>query len=341
MRVLQNRNVDYNFIFSGQHQSTITDIREEFGVKEPDVILYKGPDITGVFQMLYWFFKTSFFVFRNRDKVWKSDKNGIVLNHGDTFSTLLGSILAKIYGLKSAHVESGLRSFNLFNPFPEELTRRVVFRLTDIFFVPGDWAMKNVAEFRGVKIDTHCNTLIDSLEASKLKVEEQTVDVPEYQYGVVSVHRFENIFSKEKFRCIVSLVESISKHRKLLFILHKPTEKKLIEYSFHDRLKINQNIELRPRYSYFKFIKLVKNASFVVTDGGSNQEECFYLGKPCLILRKATERDEGLGKNALLSQYDSSKIENFIRNIDSFKQEPIEMSVSPSSIIVDYIKKFK
>ncbi|HHX81694.1 MAG TPA: hypothetical protein GX696_01765 [Pseudomonadaceae bacterium] len=63
----------------------------------------------------------------------------------------------------------------------------------------------------------------------------------------------------------------------------------------YDALEYCSHIELRPRYDYFRFIGLVKGAEYVITDGGSNQEECFYLGKPCLLMRKATERDEGVG----------------------------------------------
>ena len=70
------------------------------------------------------------------------------------------------------------------------------------------------------------------------------------------------------------------------------------------RLDENPRIELRPRYTYFDFFALLKRADFVVTDGGSIQEESAYLGIPCLLLRKATEREEGLGANVVLSNYD-------------------------------------
>ena len=92
---LQDRNIPYNFIFSGQHQATMQNIREEFSIKEPDVTLYSGKDITGIFQMLVWSIRILLYSLKNRKKVWKGDKDGIVLNHGDTFSTLLGSILAR------------------------------------------------------------------------------------------------------------------------------------------------------------------------------------------------------------------------------------------------------
>ena len=70
--------------------------------------------------------------------------------------------------------------------------------------------------------------------------------------------------------------------------------KSLQKHNMMQRLKKNKNIELHPRYDYFDFIKLLGKAEFLATDGGSNQEECSYLGKPCLLLRHYTERQEGL-----------------------------------------------
>ena len=332
---LQHRNIPYNFIFSGQHQATVSNIREEFGLKDPDITLYTGKDITGIFQMMLWSVQIFFFSFRNRRKVWQGDKKGIVLNHGDTFSTLLGSLLARMSGHRSAHVESGLRSFNLFHPFPEEVTRILTFKLSNIYFAPGQWALANLARYRGVKIDTIHNTLLDSLRISEEAVLESVVDIPNETFAVVSIHRFENIFSKTKLTEIVTLLKQLSALTPLLFILHKPTEKNLRKYDLIQQLEDCPGIEIRPRYSYFQFIKLIKHASFVVTDGGSNQEECYYIGKPCVILREASERQEGLGQNAIICNYDYNLIRQIADDPLKYKTAPVNPGVSPSAIIVD------
>jgi UDP-N-acetylglucosamine 2-epimerase (non-hydrolysing) len=85
---------------------------------------------------------------------------------------------------------------------------------------------------------------------------------------------------------------------------------------------------------------LLKGSRFVITDGGSNQEECFYLGHPCLLLRDATERWEGLGENAVLSKFDPATISDFVRNYDSFRRETPAMNMRPSGMVLDAIREY-
>ena len=337
---LQRREIPYNFIFSGQHQATVSNIREEFGLKEPDITLYSGRDITGIFQMLVWSIRILLFTLWNRDKVWRGDRKGIVLNHGDTFSTLLGSLLGRVSGQRCAHIESGLRSFNLLHPFPEELTRLLTFSLSNIYFAPGEWALQNLARYQGVKINTVHNTLLDSLRTGEAAIDTADVEIPEHDFAVVSLHRFENIFSRKMLERIVDLLITVSAELPLLFILHKPTEKKLEQFGLRRELEDCPRIEMRPRYSYFQFVKLVKHSRLVITDGGSNQEECYYMGKPCIIMRNTSERQEGIGQNAVISDYDYQRIAPVLERTEEYSITPDNLDVSPSQIIVDELARF-
>jgi UDP-N-acetylglucosamine 2-epimerase (non-hydrolysing) len=184
-------------------------------------------------------------------------------------------------------------------------------------------------------VDTVHNTLLDALRAGEAAVGSSAVAIPEGPFAVVSLHRFENIFSHSRLAQIVELLMKISKGTPLLFILHKPTEKKLEQFGLRETLEQCPRIELRPRYSYFEFIRLIKSATFVVTDGGSNQEECYYMGKPCLIMRNTSERQEGIGSNAVISEYDFEKIRPVMENPAKFAIVPEGLDVSPSKIIVD------
>jgi len=338
MAELQRREIDYRFIFTGQHRETIDQLRENFGVKKPDVILYDGADITGVVQMFFWSWRILLKVLFSKKKIFgDSAPEDVLLVHGDTFSTVLGSLMGRFAGIKVGHVESGLRSFNYFHPFPEELTRVVTFYLSDYYFCPGDFAMKNLAKFKGKKVNLGANTLFDALQLARENFERVKVDIPKGKYAVCSVHRFENIFKKDRLEAVVDILERTVRKLPVLFIMHLPTKKQLEKFGLMERLEAIEGLELRPRYDYLEFIKLVDAAEFLMTDGGSNQEECFYLGKPCLLLRMATERDEGLDENVLLSGYSDDLIDSFVLDYSRYEREPLDLGESPSKLIVDYL----
>ncbi|CAA0096402.1 UDP-N-acetyl glucosamine 2-epimerase [Zhongshania aliphaticivorans] len=339
---LNRQNIPYRFISTGQHRDTMEELLSNFGLKNPDHVLYSGDDITSIPKMAIWALKIIFKVVTKKRDIFDTRKPGIVLVHGDTFSTLLGAIMGKIARLKVGHVESGLRSFNWFHPFPEEITRVAVFKLSDYYFCPGETPVKNLTHNRGKKINTGCNTLFDSLRLAEKNINISDVNVPEIEYAVISIHRFENIHSKNSLIKIIECIELISEHiPKILFILHKPTEKNLKKFGLYEKIIAIKNIELRQRYDYFKFIKLLKHSEFVVSDGGSNQEECAYLGKPTLLLRKATEREEGIGKNCVICEYKYSKIRNFCKTYKAITTTPTHTSLQPSKLIVSNITDFR
>ncbi len=339
--LLQKKGMDFNFIVTGQHHDSINELRENFGIRAPDVTLYAGKDITGLPDMFLWMLRILIKTFWHKDDIFKKHGvNDIVIVHGDTFSTLLGALMGKAAGKKVAHVESGLRSFNIFHPFPEELTRIIVFYLADVYFCPGKWAVDNLRKYKGKKIDTHVNTLYDSVVQAKQNLQNTYVEIPDTSYAVVSLHRFENIFNKTRFRLLIGYLKKIAKEMKLLFILHMPTRKQLEKHGLYNELAEIGGIELRPRYDYFQFIKLVMNCEFVITDGGSNQEETYYLGKPTILFRKTTERQEGLTSNITVSEYDWNIIDNFVKNYKNLAGEMLFVDITPSEIIIDNLREY-
>lgn len=339
MAIMEKRNIPYNFIFTGQHKETIDDLRENFSIKKPDITLHDGKDITSISSMFFWSLKILFKSLTGKRKIFGiTDKDDIVLVHGDTFSTLLGALMGKIAGLKVGHVESGLRSFNIFNPFPEELTRILTFKLSDFYFCPGLWAMENLKKEKGIKFNIGENTLMDALVSAKKAIDKTKVDIPKEKYCICTIHRFENIFKKNKLREIMEIVEEAAEKLKVLFILHLPTKKQLEKFGLMTFMEKNKNIELRPRYGYFEFIKLSEDAEFLISDGGSNQEEAYYMNKPILLLRNKTERQEGIGENALLSEFNRKLVSNFFENYRDFKLKgKNKFDHSPSGKILEYI----
>jgi len=336
MAILQKKGVSYNFIYTSQHKEKMWALLDNFNLKKPDYILYQNKkDVTSIIQMGIWFFTCIIELWKNKSEIFKNDNKGIVLIHGDTFSTLLGAVMGKMVDLNVGHVESGLRSFNLFHPFPEEITRLLTFKLSNIYFCPGNWAIQNLKKEKGEKINLENNTLVDSVNLALSLSDRSQVVIPDKSFGIVSIHRYENIFKRENLNRCIQLIEIIANKHPLLFVLHLPTEKQLKKFEFYDRLINNPNIEMRPRYDYFDFIALLKNSNFLITDGGSNQEECSYMGHPCLLLRKATERQEGLAKNVVLSEYDENKVLLFVNNLSDYRYPAQMPNISPSTILVE------
>lgn len=342
MRRLQERGVAYNYIATGQHQSTMADIHANFGIRGPDIRLYSGPDITSIVSMVGFGARILWKTLRKRAVIFHGDRNGIVLIHGDTFSTLLGALMGRLCGVKVGHVESGLRSFKLLAPFPEELTRLAVFWLAHYYFCPGEWPLENLKRMRGIKVNTGANTLADALGyALSASNQDQPGLIPEHPFVVVTLHRFENIRSPESMKQLVDAVFVVAERHQLLFVLHVPTEIRLRRFGYYERLAAHPNIQLRPRYDYFDFMRLIQHAEFVVSDGGSNQEECYYLGKPLLLLREVTERQEGLGTNAVLSRFDRKVIQNFLSLYQELTRPLGRPRASPSEVIIDACRSFQ
>ena len=333
---LQKQNIQYNYISTGQHKAKIDDILANFGLRQPDYAVCEADDITSIKKMMTWSVTIIWRTIRKKKEIFRGDKEGIVLVHGDTLSTLLGAMMGRIAGLKVGHVESGLRSFDLFQPFPEEITRLMTFSLAHYYFCPDEKAIQNLKRYSGEKINTVANTLYDSLCLSNNfpGVLSQS-EIPSRKYSVVTLHRHENIYRQDALDRVLTLVEEISKTHFLLFILHKPTEKKIHQFDWYQRLLENPNIEIRERYDYFGFIQLIKSAEFVISDGGSNQEECYYLGKPIILLRNVTERHDGLGENCLLSEYSIERIKEFISTIYDHQFSFKELDARPSEKIIE------
>lgn len=341
LAVLERRHIPYRLLMSGQHRATVDDLLDEFGITTPRERLYEGPEVKGMAQAAFWLPRVAWRLWRGRnDWAPKPRKKTVVLAHGDTFTTLLSAFVGRLAGATVAHVEAGLRSSNWRHPFPEEITRVLVSRVANIAYCPGTWACSNLDERQMAIVNTKANTILDALRIA-LDKQDACRESDGIPYAVVSVHRFENLYSKERMQIILDTIDQLAKRLQVTLVLHPTTEKRLSELGRLEELQKNQNIELRPRMTYVSFMQLIACSRLVISDGGSNQEELSYLGIPTLLMRMATERQEGLNDNVILSCFD---IERINKATESVYTDPLRQAISlpphyPSNIIVDDLMK--
>ena len=334
LKVLDERKIEYKFIYTAQHSENISEISEDFKLKKPDFTVKINDEAKSIKLFASWFLRVSYLLFFKRKMIVPTP--GLLITHGDTTTCVWAALLGKLSSCQVMHLESGLRSYNLLNPFPEEINRLITFRLTNIFVCPNDVAIANVDGYKGIKLNTKFNTLYDSVSMALKKNDNLPIRVKK-PYVVVSIHRFENIFNLKRFKSIIKIIRKIANDFKVIFVLHPATKKQIRKFNLMDQFE-DKNINLVNRVSFFEFIALSRNSEFVVTDGGSNQEELSYLGKPTLILRSVTERNEGLSRNALLSNFRVEIIDNFVRDYKKYQYPGIKIDISPSNLIADWIE---
>jgi UDP-N-acetylglucosamine 2-epimerase (non-hydrolysing) len=332
---LDERRHPYVLATTGQQVQQIPSFLDQFGLRQPDVWLARGAhgrDLRVNSDIPGWLATVTSSWLRQRRRLRRTLRDGpgrpLVLVHGDTMTTVLGSIMGKSLRTTVAHIESGLRSYDLRHPFPEELNRKAATALSRLHYAPGGWAASNV---RGDVVDTGSNTIRDSL--ALVRDEPPPIDVPDRPFGVVSLHRFELLNSRRLLTETVDVLAEAAGATPLLFIDHPVTTAALERFGLASRF---DGISFRriPRLRFFDFVRVERRAAFVVTDSGGSQEECYYLDLPCLVHRVKTERREGLRENALLSGMSADILRDFLAAPARFRRRSPLPAASPSDVIV-------
>jgi UDP-N-acetylglucosamine 2-epimerase (non-hydrolysing) len=241
----------------------------------------------------------------NIESVLDKVKPDIIFVQGDTSSAFVGALAGYYKRIKVAHIEAGLRSFNKFAPFPEEMNRVLISHIADYHFAPTLKEKKNL-EKEGIKDNVYVvgNTIVDVLfyvldiierENTKYNKFFKNIDFSK-KVILLTVHRRENFGNSLKEICngVRKLAKQFKNEIEIVFPVH------LNPYIRKEVFKIlgeESNIHLMEPLNYPYFIWLLKSAHFVLTDSGGIQEEAPYLGKPVLVIRDVTERlPTGIGK---------------------------------------------
>lgn len=224
-------------------------------------------------------------------------KPDLVVVVGDVNSTLAGALAAVKLHIPVAHVEAGLRIFD--KTIPEEVNRLLTDAISDYLFTHSPDAGENLKN-EGIpreKIYFVGNVMVDSLLQSKDKASQRNIlsrmELKNRGYGVLTLHRPDNVDEKESLSRIIKAVREVSHKIPIVFPAHPRTQKNLKEFglqSDHQPPTTNQQLLITNPLGYLDFLQLMMNSKFVLTDSGGIQEETTILKVPCLTLRNSTER---------------------------------------------------
>lgn len=235
------------------------------------------------------------------DKVIKETKPDIVLVHGDTTTTLAGSLAAFYNQVPVGHVEAGLRTYNKYSPFPEEVNRQTVGIIADMHFAPTETAKKNllIENKKEESIYVTGNTAIDAL---KTTVRENYIHPVIGKLNgdrmiLLTAHRRENIGQnmKNMFNAIKRILKEFSDVQVVYPIHMNPVVREIAKEVLGD----NERVHLIEPLDVLDFHNFLNKAYLIMTDSGGIQEEAPSLGKPVLVLRDTTERPEGIEAGTL------------------------------------------
>lgn len=252
-------------------------------------------------------------IFTNLEPVLVDFKPDWVLAQGDTTTVAITSLLCYYHKIKFGHVEAGLRTHDKWQPFPEEINRRIAGAIADLHFAPTEWSKNNLLK-EGVDaniIKVTGNTVIDALQFVSKQEEPSEITELMKRLGIsnekretsknsllisrrlllVTAHRRENFGAGMENICRALLELSKEKDVQIVYPVHLNPN---VQEPVNRLLKDVENITLLPPLDYLPLVHLMKHATLILTDSGGIQEEAPAFGVPTLVLREVTERPEGV-----------------------------------------------
>jgi len=305
---------------TGQHREMLDQMLEVFGLRpQYDLKVMKaGQDLTSV----------TADCLTGLDQVLGKERPDLVLVQGDTTTTFAASLAAYYHHIPVGHIEAGLRTGKKYDPFPEEINRRLTTHLSDFHFAPTEVSRNNLLR-EGVSpenISVTGNTVIDALlltQARLVKDPSLAVDPLGATDGLriilVTAHRRESF--GPRFRQICEALRALAEQRKDVLIVYPVHLNPNVQSPVHEILDGVPNVKLLTPMDYVSFVACMRRASILLTDSGGIQEEGPSLGKPVLVLRDVSERPEAIAAGtACLTGTDPERI---IGTVSSLLDDPV------------------
>lgn len=249
------------------------------------------------------------------EKVLLDKKPDWVLVYGDTNSTLAGALAAKKLHIRVAHVEAGLRSFNM--TMPEEINRILTDRVSDILFCPTETAIRNLQNEGFDNFDSRVvlsgDVMLDAALFYRQYSRPPQIELKR-DFVLATLHRAENTDTPEYLSEIIRALETISREQDVLLPLHPRTRAKLEASGYNTRLSPIRFID---PVGYLEMIYLLDKCSLVMTDSGGLQKEAFFFQKYCITLRNETEWTELVNHG-----YNTLAGNSYDRIIQAYREQP-------------------
>jgi len=315
--ISKHDNIEEIIVHTGQHYDTnMSDIFfEDMKIAKPNYFLGIGGKSHGAMtgQMI-----------EKIEEVALTENPDWIVVYGDTNSTLAGAIVASKLHIKLAHIEAGLRSFNM--NMPEEINRILTDRVSNILFCPTNTSVQNLKnegfDNFDCKIVNSGDIMLDGAIFYKKLAIKPSCKIEE-KYILCTVHRAENTDNKVRLRNIFEALNEIGKEKQIILPLH-PRTKKIVE-----ELKIDiKNLTIIEPIGYLEMIWLIDNCELVMTDSGGLQKEAYFFNKQCITLRDETEWIElinngfnslvGADEKEIISSYKKMNLNNNFLNIDLY-----------------------
>ena len=254
-------------------------------------------------------------IMQELEKILIAEKPKLVIVVGDVNSTIAAALTASSLKIKVAHVEAGLRSFDM--GMPEESNRILTDHISDFLFCTEESGADNL-KMEGIdkkKIFFVGNVMIDTLSKNLYNAKNSKILEKlnlKGNYCILTAHRPENVDEESKLKNLVEMIDEVQRLVKVVYPVHPRTIKMMKQFNLYDNFRKMANVAVCEPLGYLDFICLIKNSKFVITDSGGLQEESTYLGIPCLTIRKNTERPvtveqgtntiTGLDKNRVIAE---------------------------------------
>ena len=316
--IKKHKDLNEIIVHTGQHyDSNMSDIFfEQMHIPKPDYYLGIGGKSHGAMtgEMI-----------SKLEEVMLKEKTDIVMVYGDTNSTLSGSIAASKLHIPIAHIEAGLRSFNM--KMPEEINRILTDRVSKWLFCPTDTAVDNLKKEGFDNFDCKIIKSGDVMQDAALFYKQyakkpENIEIKD-NYILSTIHRAENTDDINRLKNIFEALEEIAQDIQVILPLH-PRTKKILEQN-NISLK---NITITEPVGYLEMVWLLDNSKMVITDSGGLQKEAFFFKKPCITLRDETEWIELVDNNFnILAGADKEKILKAYKATSNFKLEILNLNL--------------